>query len=115
MAETLTTAQQSVLDFITSFYSQHQYPPTMREIASNFGWANPNSAACHLKPLRKKGYIAWEPLIARSITLLKPPKSLAEQVAAAAVKYFRTKKQADYARLMELVTQFSQSQGGASS
>ena len=105
MDTSLTTAQQSVLDYITSFSAQHQYPPTMREIAANFGWANPNSAACHLKPLRKKGYIDWEPLLARSITV--KAKSLAEQVAAAAVKYFRTKKQGDRASLLELVNQFS--------
>lgn len=55
---TLTPRQQEVLSWISGFIDTHGFSPTVREIASGFGWTT-NGAMCHLRPMRKKGVISW--------------------------------------------------------
>lgn len=55
----LTKAQRRVLKFIERYHREHFYSPTIRDICTEFGFASPNGAACHLHALRKKGYITW--------------------------------------------------------
>jgi repressor LexA len=52
----LTTRQQEVFDFIRSFIRSKRYPPTIREIAVNFGFSVKGSYD-HVKALQKKGFI----------------------------------------------------------
>ena len=52
----LTKRQQEILDFIKSFISSHKYPPTIREIASNFA-ISVKGAYDHVKALEKKQQI----------------------------------------------------------
>ena len=52
----LTTRQREVFDFIRSFISSKRYPPTIREIAVNFGFSVKGSYD-HVKALQKKGFI----------------------------------------------------------
>ncbi len=52
----LTTRQREVFDFIRSFIHTKRYPPTIREIADNFGFSVKGSYD-HVKALRKKGFI----------------------------------------------------------
>ncbi len=52
--EELTPRQESVLRFIEKYFSQHQQPPTEREIARHFG-INQSAARKHLKALERKG------------------------------------------------------------
>ena len=63
----LTKRQQEVLDFITDFATRNGYCASVRDVMAAIGSTSPNGAVCHLVPLRKKGYIAWEPNTARSI------------------------------------------------
>jgi repressor LexA len=63
----LTARQREVLDFITDFATRHGYCASIREVMAAIGCTSPNAAVCHLVPLKKKGYIAWEPNTARSI------------------------------------------------
>ena len=52
----LTARQQEVFDFIRSFIRTKRYPPTIREIAVNFGFSVKGSYD-HVKALQKKGFI----------------------------------------------------------
>ena len=52
----LTARQREVFDFIRSFIHTNRYPPTIREIALNFGFSVKGSYD-HVKALQKKGFI----------------------------------------------------------
>jgi repressor LexA len=52
----LTARQREVFDFIRSFIRTKHYPPTIREIALNFGFSVKGSYD-HVKALQKKGFI----------------------------------------------------------
>jgi repressor LexA len=52
----LTARQREVFDFIRSFIRSKRYPPTIREIAVNFGFSVKGSYD-HVKALQKKGFI----------------------------------------------------------
>lgn len=52
----LTARQREVFDFIRSFIRTKRYPPTIREIALNFGFSVKGSFD-HVKALQKKGFI----------------------------------------------------------
>ena len=52
-----TPIQQAVLDFIRNCVDREGRPPTQTEIAEHFGWASHSGVRCHLKALRRKGYI----------------------------------------------------------
>lgn len=66
----LTARQQDVLDWIVGYIDVRGYSPTIREIASHYGWKTPNAVACHLKPLRKKGYITWQDGCSRTLRVI---------------------------------------------
>jgi len=63
----LTDRQREVLTFVTDFAQRHGYCCSVRDVMAAIGCASPNGARSHLLPLRKKGFVTWEPLIARSI------------------------------------------------
>jgi len=57
MTRGLTQRQAQVLAFIEEFTASHGYPPTVREVAANFGFRSPRAAHDHMKALEKKGYM----------------------------------------------------------
>ena len=63
----LTARQRQVFDFIVDFAERRGYCCSVREVMQAIGSASPNGAMCHLLPLKKTGYVTWEPLTARSI------------------------------------------------
>lgn len=75
MSNTITDRQQEILSFIESFTKRSGYPPTMREIAKEFGLTSTNGVKRHLQALEKKGYIATESNASRAISVLKPSQS----------------------------------------
>lgn len=66
----MTSAQARVLRFIEAHKRKVGWPPSIREIQVNFGWASLNAATQHLKALERKGYIRREPSLSRGITIL---------------------------------------------
>ena len=56
----LTTAQQSVLDYIRGFIRITGYSPTTREICQQFGWSSPQAAQGHLRALLREGALTCE-------------------------------------------------------
>ena len=54
---TLTKRQRDILDFIKRFYANKKYPPSIREIASEFSLSSPATAHVHVQKLIEKGYL----------------------------------------------------------
>jgi len=55
----ITARQQDVLDWIDGYINTHGFSPTLQEIQHAYGWRTKNAVMCHLRPLRRKGYIDW--------------------------------------------------------
>lgn len=72
MTKGLTKRQGQVLDFISEFVDGHGYPPTVREVASRFGFRSPRAAHDHIRALLRKGYLKQNPGSPRALTLVKP-------------------------------------------
>lgn len=66
-APDLTPRQREVLDFITECIDARGFPPTLREIGSQFGIRSTNGVNDHLKALERKGYLAREDLKSRAL------------------------------------------------
>ena len=69
--KSLTRRQQEILHFIESFIAAHKYPPTIREIAAEFG-ISVKGAYDHVKALEKKNHIRCDLNRSRAIEVLKP-------------------------------------------
>jgi repressor LexA len=68
----LTRAQRRVLDFIEAEVFAGRITPTLREIASRFGFRSHRAAACHLEALKRKGFIESDTGKARSLRVISP-------------------------------------------
>jgi len=68
----LSPRQDKILQFITEFQAEYNFPPSTREICAHFGFASPKAAIDHLKALEKKGYLQIHSGKSRGITMLKP-------------------------------------------
>ncbi len=75
----LTTRQKEVLDFICGYIEAHRYPPTIREIAEQFGISVKGSYD-HVKALEKKSFIHCNMNRSRAIKVLVPTQSSKEGV-----------------------------------
>lgn len=70
----LTDRQRQVLNYISSFIDEHDYPPTLREISAEIGTSGTVSALRHLEALERKGRISRDVGSARGITLKREPR-----------------------------------------
>ena len=53
----LTKRQKEILEYIKKYSAQKKYPPSIREIATNFNLSSPATAHVHVKKLIEKGYL----------------------------------------------------------
>jgi repressor LexA len=67
MEDVLTLRQKKVLNFLKSYMQQKGFPPTLREIASNFGLKGPRAPQKTLAILERKGFIRKVPGGSRAI------------------------------------------------
>jgi repressor LexA len=67
----LTSTQSKVMNFLRDFIGERGYPPTLREIASQFGLKGPRAPQRTLNILERKGYIRRTPGGSRAIEILK--------------------------------------------
>jgi repressor LexA len=65
----LTPRQQDVLTWISGYIDTHGFSPTIRQIGHAFGWTV-NGVACHLRPMKKKGWITWIEGEARTLRVI---------------------------------------------
>jgi repressor LexA len=69
----LTLRQQEVLDFIKQFIQEHNFPPTIREVAEKFKISVKGSYD-HIKALEKKEYLKCNLNRSRAIEVLRSEK-----------------------------------------
>jgi repressor LexA len=69
MAKGLTKRQREVFDFICEVMREESRPPTVREIAEQFGFRSPKAATDHLDALERKGFIRRRNRKARNIEI----------------------------------------------
>jgi repressor LexA len=77
----LTRRQREVLDFIREFIHTNRYPPTFREIATNFKFSA-KGGYDHVKALAKKGYLRRNKNRSRTIEILRDSEAEKEELAA---------------------------------
>ena len=71
--DTLTDRQQAILDFLAAYLAREGMPPTLAEIAREFGFRQARSAQAHLQALEAKGALSLLPGKSRGIRLANPP------------------------------------------
>ena len=57
MAKELTDRQRAILEFIVECIQENGCPPTIAEVATQFGLASTNGAFDHVRALERKGYL----------------------------------------------------------
>lgn len=70
---TLTSKQRQVFEFIREKLVRGFPAPTLRELASAFGWRSKRAAACHIEAVIRKGWLVSDPGKARSLRLAESP------------------------------------------
>lgn len=65
----LGNPQKAIYDFIVSYYEQHSFPPTVREICSAVGLSSTSTVHAHLAKLEQKGLIVRNPAKQRSLVI----------------------------------------------
>ncbi len=68
--KTMTPARARILDAIVELAGQHGYPPTLREVGTLLE-LTVNGVRDHVKCLQRDGYLSMEPLLSRSIRVLR--------------------------------------------
>ena len=70
MAGDLSGKQQSILQFLEDFISEHDYPPSIRDIQTGCDISSTSVVDYNLKRLEEKGYIRRDREVSRAIELL---------------------------------------------
>ena len=68
--EELSAKQQGILRFLESFISEHDYPPSIRDIQSGCDISSTSVVDYNLKRLEEKGFIRRDREVSRAIELL---------------------------------------------
>ena len=78
--QALTKRQQEVLSFIEVTRARAGHSPTLREIASHFGFRSPKAAADHVTALQRKGVLSGAAGKARALHAVSPWEKMLEPV-----------------------------------
>ena len=76
----LTKRQQEVLSFIELTRARDGHSPTLREIASHFGFRSPKAAADHVTALQRKGILSGVARKARALRVISPWEKMLQPV-----------------------------------
>jgi len=69
MKTILTEIQKSILDFLIDQIKGKGIPPTLADVAKQFGYKNRATVQQHLQAIEKKGFIKKNPKLSRGIEL----------------------------------------------
>jgi repressor LexA len=67
----LSAKQKQILDFITGFIRERDYPPSVRDVVRGCGISSSSVAQYYLDVLERKGYIRRDREVSRGIALVK--------------------------------------------
>jgi repressor LexA len=82
VVEHLSERQSSILEFLSAYFHENGYPPSIREIGAAVGISSTSVVAYNLRRLEEKGYLRRDQEVSRGLRLT----SLApEQAASGAV------------------------------
>ena len=70
MKKSLSPRQQRMLEFITGFMDEHQFPPTVRDIQSGCEISSTSVVDYNLHIMQREGYLRRLPEVSRGIELL---------------------------------------------
>ena len=65
-----TPKQAAVLAFVGTYTASKGYPPSLREIADEFGLGSASAAKIHVVALKKKGLLTWQEGKARTLRVV---------------------------------------------
>lgn len=65
-------SSEELFTWLETYINQHQYVPSVREMAKALGYRSPSPVQRHLNALREMGWLDWIPNKARSYQILKP-------------------------------------------
>src|SRR5262245_13955205 len=54
----LADIQREVFEFVRDEIANGRPAPTLRELATTFGWSSKRAAACHIEAIVRKGWLA---------------------------------------------------------
>jgi SOS-response transcriptional repressor LexA len=74
----LTKKQKEVFDFINAYISENGISPTIEEVRKQLKLKAVSTVHEHINSLREKGYLSKAENSARSIVVLKKPKTIKE-------------------------------------
>lgn len=77
--DTISPAQRRIYEFIKERTSLNGFPPSVREIAQQFGFKSPSTVQHHLKSLESAGILRRYPSKPRALTLLENRSSSSEE------------------------------------
>ncbi len=88
----LPLRQKDVLRLIVALTQEHNYPPTLAELAKALGLKNRMTVHQHVVALKKKGLVQWEPGLNRSLRVLNsielaPPVAKTKSSTGKLVKF----------------------------
>ena len=63
----LTDRQREIYEHIVEHQRTRGYGITIRELADAFQIRSPNGVKQHLELIKRKGYLTWEPNMARTV------------------------------------------------
>lgn len=66
----LTSAQQELYDWLTSYIGEHRHSPSIRQMMQAMGLRSPAPIQSRLRHLQQKGWITWQEGQARTLQLL---------------------------------------------
>ena len=72
MRPELSKRQRQALDFIQTYHAKHNYAPSFADVARGIGLGK-TTVVIYIGILRKKGYVAWEKGIPRSLRVVEEP------------------------------------------
>jgi SOS-response transcriptional repressor LexA len=85
-----TKKQKELLDFISSFITEHGYSPSYREIMSGLNYTSVATVSMHVNNLIKRGHLNKRDRSARSLEVVaanEQPKVTSNQVAPSEEKW----------------------------
>lgn len=65
----LSKSVQRIYDYICTYFDEHNYPPTVREIGQAVNLRSPSTVHMHLKTLENLGYIKRDPNKPRALVI----------------------------------------------
>lgn len=76
----MTSEQKAIFDYIVNYIQDHQYPPSIREIAKNVGYRSTSSVHHHLEKMYEEGVLETDAGLDRARAIRIPGYRFVKEV-----------------------------------